>query len=346
MKCTIQNIADHLGLSRNTVSKALKNNPEVSESTRNLVIKTAAELGYKNVAFTAPAVPISETASNGTILFLTKTYASDSEFWATVLRGIDSVLSDAHYHLAISIMSDSDLKQLNFPKTISDSSIKGIILVEICDKVVCDALSQFNLPIVSVDMPNVPFEELNGIDVVTMENKKNLKKLINLLIEKGAESFGFIGDLYSPNVGRGFQERYNALSECLAEHQLSLNQKNCLLHQTSEDFRNFQTTVKNLQAMVSLPDVFVCGNDWTAIQLIYALQFLGFQVPKDVSVVGFDNIPAASRISPSLTTISTPQKYLGIAAARQILERIQYPNCPHVFCEYETELIIRNSTII
>ena len=98
--------------------------------------------------------------------------------------------------------------------------------------------------------------------------------------------------------------------------------------------------------MVSLPDVFVCGNDWTAIQLIYALQFLGFQIPKDVCVVGFDNIPAASRISPSLTTISTPQKYLGIAAARQILERIQHPTCPHVFCEYETELIIRNSTII
>jgi LacI family transcriptional regulator len=195
-------------------------------------------------------------------------------------------------------------------------------------------------------MPNVPFEELNGIDVVTMESKKELKKIINQLIEKGAESFGFVGDLYSPNVSRGFQERYNALSECLAEHQLPLNQKNCLLHQTPEDFRNFQTTVNNLQAMISLPDVFICGNDWTAIQLIYALQFLGFQIPKDICVVGFDNIPAASRISPSLTTISTPQKYLGIAAARQILERIQHPNCPHVFCQYETELIIRNSTNI
>ena len=252
MKCTIQNIADHLGLSRNTVSKALKNSSEVSENTRNLVIKTASKLGYKNATFATPVIPASETDSNGTILFLTRTYASDSEFWTTVLRGIESILSNANYHLAISIMSDSDLKQLNFPQTISDSSIKGIILVEICDKVVCDALSQFNLPIVSVDMPNVPFEELNGIDVVTMESKKNLKKIINQLIEKGAESFGFVGDLYSPNVSRGFQERYNALSECLAEHQLPLNQKNCLLHQTPEDFRNFQTTVNNLQAMISV----------------------------------------------------------------------------------------------
>ena len=89
MKCTIQNIADHLGLSRNTVSKALKNSSEVSENTRNLVIKTASKLGYKNATFATPVIPASETGSNGTILFLTRTYASDSEFWTTVLRGIE-----------------------------------------------------------------------------------------------------------------------------------------------------------------------------------------------------------------------------------------------------------------
>ena len=116
MKCTIQNIADHLGLSRNTVSKALKNSSEVSENTRNLVIKTASKLGYKNATFATPVIAASETGSNGTILFLTRTYASDSEFWTTVLRGIESILSNANYHLAISIMSDSDLKQLNFHK--------------------------------------------------------------------------------------------------------------------------------------------------------------------------------------------------------------------------------------
>ena len=80
MKCTIQNIADHLGLSRNTVSKALKNSSEVSENTRNLVIKTASKLGYKNATFATPVIPASETGSNGTILFLTRTYASDLNF--------------------------------------------------------------------------------------------------------------------------------------------------------------------------------------------------------------------------------------------------------------------------
>lgn len=63
MKCTIQNIADHLGLSRNTVSKALKNSSEVSENTRNLVIKTASKLGYKKATFaTLSYLPPKQTA--------------------------------------------------------------------------------------------------------------------------------------------------------------------------------------------------------------------------------------------------------------------------------------------
>lgn len=346
MKCTIKNIAQELNLSRNTVSKALKGSSEVSQKTTTLVLKKASEMGYKGISVPDEMNNAEKSAdqSNGSILFLTKTYASDSEFWTNVLKGIDSILSAAHYHLMISIMSNSNLKQLKFPSTLSDPSIKGIIIVEICDEAVCRALLQYNLPIVTVDMPKKYSDVLEKIDIITMENKKNIYRIVEHLIEKGAKRFSFIGDIYSPNVGRGFQERYDALCECLHDHHLTLDQKCCLLSETPDNFRDSQFIVNKIKAMASLPDVFICGNDWTAIQMIYALQFLGYKIPKDVSVVGFDNIPASERIMPALTTISTPQKYLGIAAARQMLERIQFPNSPHTYMQYETELIIRDST--
>ena len=261
-----------------------------------------------------------------------------------MLAGIESILSAAHYHLIIGIMSESDLKHLEFPASLQDPSVKGVIIVEICDELVCDALLQYHLPIVTVDMPKNDTDALRHIDVITMENKSNIHRMVTQLIEKGAERFSFVGDIYSSNVGRGFQERYEALLECLDEKHLELDAKCCLLHDTAEDFRDFQFVVKKLQVMPSLPDVFICGNDWMAIQLMYALQFLGYQIPKDVSVVGFDDIPASERITPALTTIHTPKKYLGIAAARQMLERIQYPDSPRVYSEYATELIIRDST--
>lgn len=350
MKCTIKQLAEELELSRNTVSKALKNSSEVSSKTKQTVLSKARELGYKNIdesLLNSEAEDNEESpaiVNNGSILFLTRTYAPDSEFWTTVLAGIESILSAAHYHLIIGIMSESDLKHLEFPASLQDPSVKGVIIVEICDELVCDALLQYHLPIVTVDMPKNDTDALRHIDVITMENKSNIHRMVTQLIEKGAERFSFVGDIYSSNVGRGFQERYEALLECLDEKHLELDAKCCLLHDTSEDFRDFQFVVKKLQVMPSLPDVFICGNDWMAIQLMYALQFLGYQIPKDVSVVGFDDIPASESITPALTTIHTPKKYLGIAAARQMLERIQYPDSPRVYSEYATELIIRDST--
>lgn len=349
MKCTIKQLAEELNLSRNTVAKALKNSNEVSSKTKQRVLNKARELNYNNInkeLFSESGdVTSPSNVNNGSILFLTKTYAPDSEFWTAVLTGIESILSNAHYHLVIGIMSESDLKKMDFPTALKDPSIKGIILVEICDGAICNALLQYNLPIITVDLPKDYNPVLDMIDIVTMENKKNIHRIVNYLISKGAERFAFVGDIYSANVGRGFQERFDALQECLSDNHLELDRKHCLLTETPDEFQDFQIVVKKLQKMASVPDVFICGNDRTAIQLIYALQFLGYQIPKDVSVVGFDDIPASERITPSLTTIQTPKKYLGIAAARQMLERIQYPNSPHSYMEYETKLIIRDSTI-
>lgn len=350
MKCTIKQLSEELQLSRNTVAKALKNSDEVSLKTKQLVVKKAQELNYKNIdeellsSINARSVDEPATLNNGSIMFLTRTYVPDSEFWTTVLTGIESILSSANYHLVIGIMSENDLNNLEFPSALKDPSIKGIIIVEICDEAVCDALTKYNLPIVSVDLPRNDTMSLENIDVITMENKKNIYRIVDHLIENGAKRFSFIGDLFSKNVGRGFEERYEALCEALANNHLELDSRCSLLHETSDAFRDFQFVVKKIQDMPSLPDVFICGNDWTAIQLMYALQFLGYQIPKDVSVVGFDDIPASERIIPALTTIHTPKKYLGIAAARQMLERIQFPHSPRVYSEYKTELIIRDST--
>ena len=98
MKCTIKQLAEELNLSRNTVAKALKDSSQVSAKTKQLVLKKAKELNYKNIneelLLSAAQEYTSQTnANNGSILFLTKTYAPDSEFWTAVLTGIESILS-------------------------------------------------------------------------------------------------------------------------------------------------------------------------------------------------------------------------------------------------------------
>lgn len=343
MKCTIKDIANELKLSRNTVAKALKDSEEVSHKTKQRVIETAKEMNYpitNDIKLDSPDIP-----NQGNILFLTKTYASDSEFWTSVLKGIETILSSAHYRLVIGIMTDNDLKTMNFPPAVYDPNTKGIIIVELCYENVCKSLLDLKLPVITIDAPNSTYPFEDKMDVITMESKRNIKRITEDLIGKGARRFSFIGDLYSENVGRGFQERYDALCECLAGHHLSLYMDASLLHETEEDYRNFGFITQKIKTIKALPDVFICGNDWTAIQLMYALQFLGYKIPKDVSIVGFDNIPASERIIPALTTVNTPKEYLGIAAAKKMLDRLKHPEDPYLYARYNTELILRDSTI-
>lgn len=343
MKCTIKDIAAALQISRNTVSKALSGSPGVSDATRRVIQEKAREMNYQNsiIEYNSSASSI----MHGSILFLTRASANYSEFWTNVLKGIESVLRPNAYNLVLGIMTENDLKNLQFPSTISDSIIKGIILVEICDERVIHALLNYNIPIVTVDMPR-DYEQIMGkLDIITMENKINLKQLISELIKKGARHFAFAGDIYSSNVGRGFQERYDALCETLKSNQLKLDNECSLLYETDDKFMDFTFLIKEIKKMQSLPDVFICGNDWTGIQLMHALQFLGYRIPKDVSIVGFDNIPESSKVHPPLTTVDTPKEQLGISAANCIIQRIKNPDIPYVYSQYTTSLIIRESTI-
>lgn len=348
MRCTIKDVADALGMSRNTVSKVLNGKSGVSPKTEKLVLDKARELQYQfndtpsaSVEFQTPA----SQKEKGFILFLTKTSVNYSDFWINVMKGIESVLKKYNYDLVLGIMDNQDIETLHFPSLINSKDICGIILVELCDLRICEAVLAYNLPTVTLDMPR-DYERLLGkMDIITMENKVNIKRIVNLLIQKGCTKFAFAGDLTGNNVGHGFQERYDALCETLEENNLSLLQESCFLCETDQLFLNSNYMINKIRSLSIIPEVYICGNDWTAIQLSNSLQFLGYRIPDDISIVGFDDINASEKMVPSLTTIHTHKEYLGVASALCILNRIQNPDIPYTYSQYMTDLIIRESTI-
>lgn len=348
MKCTIKDIAAELGLSRNTVSKALKHNPEVSKRTQDIVLKKAIEMGYTAADVTDTTAIVTQEIGNkrssGAILFLTRAHSYESEFWPSVLRGIETVLSQNGFQLIFANMTDLELANGTLPKTVLTTNIAGIIAVEICHNRIWHHLLSLDVPIVTVDAPKDYLNLLGKVDIIMMENKLNTYKIIDSLIKKGARSFSFVGDLYSPNVGIGFQERFDALTESLAQHGLIRNDTCSITSETSDTINNSTVLSDYISNMPQLPDVFFCGNDWNAIQMIYSLQSLGYKVPEDVRVVGFDNIPISEKIIPALTTIDTPKTYLGELAAQRIVARINHPEIPCIFTKVSTKLIVREST--
>ncbi len=343
MKCTIKDIAQELQLSRNTVAKVLNHKEGVSEKTARLVLAKAREMNYQRAIDEGNAKHTN--APTQQILFLARASVNYSGFWIQVMRGIEQVLRDSDYSLQLAMMDDNDIQNLRFPSVISSPSVRGLILVELCDRRICEAALSYRLPTVTIDMPRESEGILGHMDIVTMENKQPVRALTNALIGKGCRDFAFAGDIYTYNIGRGFQERYDALIETLSANGLALNEKASMLRETDQQLMNISYIVSFLKRLDHLPQVYLCGNDWTAIQLMHAIQFLGYSVPKDVSVIGFDNIPESVNTLPPLTTINTPKERLGIAAARCLLERIADPSIPCVYSQYMTDIVIRGSSV-
>lgn len=349
MKCTIKEIALELGMSRNTVAKVLNGKSGVSPKTKTIVLEKAREMNYQfdgaDQNMELPDTSADPRESHNSILFLTRTSFNYSDFWIKVMKGIESVLKKNNYNLVLGVMDDQDIQRLQFPNIIHHSDIKGIILVELCQQKICNEVLKFNLPTVTLDMPKSYMHFLDKMDIITMENKIHIHQITTSLIKKGCQRFAFAGNLSGSNVSRGFQERYEALCETLKENHLSLMEETSFLDETDKSFLNANYIINKIKSFRELPEVYICGNDWTAIQLINALQFLNYRIPQDVSVVGFDDIQDSTRVVPALTTIRTDKEYLGVASANCILNRIRNPETPYVYAQYMTKLIVRESTL-
>ena len=335
MNCTINDIADALNLSRNTVSKVINGKDGVSPKTKDLILKKANEMGFGQFGDKAK----SSSQKDGTILLLARNNAY-AGFWMEVMEGIKKELKNTPYSETIGIVSSEEIEAGFLPPVVYTPGIKGIIITEICNVEMCRKILSLGIPTVSVDMPVNGRELIPELDVVTMENKRNVKLLMEYLIKSGHERFSFVGDLVSKNVGDGFMKRYEAFSETLKLHGLEEYSKGSILDKQI----NTNSIAVRIKSLEKLPECFICGNDSTAIQLIQALNFCEISVPRDVLVAGFDDIEEARDLLPSLTTIATPRPLLGKEAARLLIDKINNPSRCSMMVEVSTELKIREST--
>lgn len=342
MNCSINQIAEYLGISRNTVSKAINGKPGVSEETRKKILATASEMKYRQYILEYSEKE-KEVKHLGSIIFLTKA-SSQSGFWLKVMDGINKGLEGSGYTLVLGIITEDEILQGKLPTILNDKSIKGIILVEVCNAAICTKIVNLGFPVVTVDMPPAENEINKIMDVITMENKENIKKLIRHLYDKGKRRFSFAGNLNSFNVSDGIIKRYEAFTETLSALALEEEKAYSFTKETQEQFSNNNYLVQKIRGMKNPPEVYICGNDSTALQLMHAFTFCGYSIPRDIAFAGFDDIPDASDSLPPLTTIRIPKELLGECTAFAILSKIKDPARPRLFMEANTELILRDST--
>ncbi|MET3847611.1 LacI family DNA-binding transcriptional regulator [Paenibacillus sp. OAE614] len=338
-KVTIQDIADALGISRNTASKALNGSDSIPGETRNRVIKKAIELKYKQFAYmeTESLMP----KNPGNIALLTQNMPSMSHFGAKLISGLEKRISGEGYNLSIHIVRDIERSSLQLPNNFEASKVDGIICIELFDMEYSKLITSLGLPTIFIDCAaDMSYPDLEA-DLLLMENEHSTYFMTKRLIEDGCSSLGFIGDY---NHCKSFNERWAGFNRALAEAGIPLDLSQCVLEPDREFFSESDWMEQRLDNMPDTPSGFVCANDFIAVNVMKALKNRQIAIPEKIVVAGFDDAPESRIIEPRLTTVHIYSDEMGITAANMLLSRIKEPEQPYQVTHIQTKPLFREST--
>ncbi|WP_163881920.1 LacI family DNA-binding transcriptional regulator [Paenibacillus favisporus] len=344
-KITMQQIADHLGVSKFVVSKALSGKGGVNEMTRERVIQAASQLGYfsQKKAYmrsprTEPNTLKRSGAKHSVIVLMPNIRFQNREslYWGKIMEGISISLEERG--LGMVIISEQNVD--NFVSLLNPEGILGLIGVGEISTPLLLEVHRMGLPIVLVDME----DPLIPSDTVFANNMDVMARLTTHLIGIGHQRLQFIGnDRYS----RSFRDRSIGYRTALDEQGLP-SQEGLVIPLPDLENGSFESEIRSWISRKikskSLPTALVCANDAIALTARDILIELGVRVPEEVSVSGFDNIADAAKGSPSLTTVHVPKEAMGRRAVEKLLERMDKAETPLEKILLAGDIVYRDST--
>ena len=349
-RITIQDIADELGVSRNTVSKAINNTGLLADATRKKILQKAADMGYKQFSYLSIANMTynkSESATaKGEIALLSTDFIGNSHFASTMLDNFQREISLLGYSLTMHRIRRDELEHLQMPGSYSKKRTAGFICLEMFDRKYASMLCELDIPTLFVDSPVIGFDEPLRTDCLYMENQNNIFSFVKEMIRRGKKKIGFIGEYMHC---QSFYERFMGYRNALYLLGLPYSEAYCItgnkqgvVRPTAEDYKEYLSGC--FQNMKDMPEVFLCANDFVALDALQVLKKMGLSVPEDVWLCGFDDSPESKVVTPTLTTIHIHSQIMGFSAVHLLMSRIKQPSLNFRTIHTETNLIYREST--
>ncbi len=344
-RVTLQDIADELGISRNTVSKAINNSDGIAASTRDKILQKAVEMGYKQFSYVNSVNSIlasDEAASSpasqqyqGEIALLTASFLTQSHFASTMLDKFQREISQVGFTMNTHRVTKENLRTMTFPYTFRKDLVKAVICIEVFDynygKMICD----LDVPVLFVDGPVKQDGHSLPTDQLYMDNTTEITRFVYDMLAAGKDRIGFAGNY---NHCQSFYERYAAFRMAMLTAGVPVDERYIFCSNNTNDF------IESIAELEQLPDVFICANDFIAGDLIRGLFSIGKNVPEDVLILGFDNSPESRMIRPALSTVHIHTQVMAFAAMELLLSRRHEPSLDFRVVHTETELICRDST--
>jgi LacI family transcriptional regulator, galactose operon repressor len=325
----VEDVALAAGVSGATVSRALNRTGPVGEAIRRRIERAVTELGYvPNGA--ARALASQRAHAIGVIV-----PTLENTNFAITAEAAQQRLVDAGYSFLVASAGYSPDREAGHIQSLVAHGVDGIILVGAQrDPQIIQFLNSRRVPYVvtwslsSDDTPSVGFD-----------NAEAARKLANHLLDLGHRQIGVIAGLTKNNDRAA--ARLEGIRRALGERGLEVPRE--LLIERPYRIAEGQFALRALMAMAPRPTAVICGNDQLAFGALIECGRRGIAVPRELSIVGFDDLEFAGQIVPALTTIHVPAEEIGLRAAEYLLARINGQPAATT-TEVSVSLIVRESS--
>jgi DNA-binding LacI/PurR family transcriptional regulator len=342
-KATLSDIAATIGVAPMTVSRVVNGTGYVSDETREKVMTAVRKMSYRPNGV-ARNLKRQRTDTVGLVLGdISNPYSTE------LANAVREVLSVRGYNLFICISEHSAKEDITAFESLVDHNVDGIIVATRSNAEGDEHL----LEIVDGDMPVVVVGRDFHHDLVDFVSADNLTggfEATRHLIDLGHRRIGFIGATLN---NKGSLKRLQGYLNALEVHDIDIDERLITgRRDAASEVPGYSTErmgyegMKRLLSLPKRPTAVFARNDFTAVGAMTAIKEAGLSIPKDLAIVGFDDIPLAVHTVPPLTTVRQPMRLQGQLAAEMLVSRIAGKE-PRQRTEriLNCELIIRESTV-
>lgn len=315
-KTTIYDIAKVLDITAASVSRALNNNPKISESTRKLVLETAAKMNYKQNKL-ALALRSGKSYNVGVIV-----PRIDSNFFASVIRGIEEELYAHKYNVIICQTHEDENREYENINTLLNAQVDGILMSvsNVSTDNISSDIDRIIKRVIEKKVPLVFFDRkknIDGVSSVTINDYDVSYLATRHLIAQGCSRIAHFKGNQSLEI---FANRLGGYKQALLDSGLPFDENYVV--QTKSSVEAGAIAVKALMGLNNPPDAIFSSSDFAALGAIQELKAKGLRIPEDFCVVGFGNEPFTDFMELPMSTVDQVPLEMGKMTAKVFLEHI------------------------
>ncbi len=340
---TMHDVARHAYVSLGTVSRVLNHHANVDVALRERVLTSARSLGYvhhtQHTRGNSPATAIASSTIPHRLACVC--YRSEQNCYgihpslsfSLLLQGVEEEARQHDWSLLTSFFANTIDEQAQLLSFLADSHVEALLLVAFPASVLQTLLPEIVVPAVLVGH----YDDVPVLDSVMEDDYQGMFNLTRHLLEHGHRQIAYAG----PTTSYPWRSRYEGYQLALRYSDLQWQERDLLSCPSSvEGGRSAgMAALEHLSAYTAV----VCSDDLVALGLMQVLAEGGRIVPQDLSVVSYDDLEAASLVTPRMTTMRSHTSEVGRMAVVKALQRVKYPSFPFTRTIVQAELVRRNS---